>query len=106
VPSEQRLLSRVGTFIVIRIETYLARSGTLFTGAGLEHLETAALIASEIIATLGDPEDNLGERLSWSMKLVSETLKATPGCRITKSKCVAYHDSLFRAFLYHLIFTL
>jgi hypothetical protein len=72
----------------------------------LEHLETAALIASEIIATLGYPEDKLGERLSWSMKSASETLKATPGCRITKSKCVAYHDSLFRAFLDLLIITL
>ncbi|KAF8321698.1 hypothetical protein DL93DRAFT_2152265 [Clavulina sp. PMI_390] len=60
-------------------------AGTAVSSVGEVELQTAAAIAVEVIKTLGDPKDNLGERLGWSMEEVARRLANDPLSKIVKA---------------------
>lgn len=58
-------------------------------------LQAAATIAAEVIKSVGDPNDRLGERLSWSMIEVRRKVIEDSGSRISKSKYDLYKAHSF-----------
>jgi hypothetical protein len=61
-------------------------AGTLISGTGFVQHDKAKMIADQVIKTLGDPRDNLGAKLSWSMSTVASHLSNDPTSQIRKSK--------------------
>lgn len=61
-------------------------SGTAIGGAGKMELHTAATIAAEVIKTIGDPKEDLGPKLLWSMKEARRRIEEDPKSRISKAK--------------------
>lgn len=60
--------------------------GTAIGGIGDVQLQTAATIAAEVIKSVGDPKDNLGEKLSWNMNEARLRIYKDSKSRIAKTK--------------------
>ncbi|KAF8321702.1 hypothetical protein DL93DRAFT_1453542 [Clavulina sp. PMI_390] len=65
-------------------QTFLA--GTILGGVGNAQLSTASAIAAEVVKTLGDPTNELGDRLSWNMAEARRRLFEDPTSKLMKAK--------------------